>query len=86
MGTLQERRNAYLQNLGNKISSGEYGILENTDFSYYMFFGDRLIEKTKTIEEIINLKNEKWSYIGTCIVIITRNDDGKIDINIMGQF
>lgn len=83
MQSVQVRQNTYLQDLGRNISSGMYGILEEKEFSHFLFFGDRVVEKSKTLEEILNLKNKKWRYVGTCVVIITRTDDQKVNIGIM---
>lgn len=83
MESVNERQNTYIQHLGNNISSGMYGILEDKEFSHFLFFGERVVEKSKTLEEILNLKTKKWHYVGTCVVIITRTDDQKVNIGIM---
>ena len=57
--SLEERRNAYLKNLTQSIVNGEFGVLADKENSFHLFFGVRVLEKTKTLSEMHNIMEKK---------------------------
>ena len=83
---LIKRKNDYIVSLGKKITDGEIDILNQIEYPVHLFFGFSHLEKSKTLDEMIQIKDDKWSNIITCIVVIKRDNDNGIDINILPPF
>lgn len=85
--SLEERRNAYLKNLTQSIVNGEFGVLADKEHSFHLFFGVRVLEKTKTLEEMHNILKEKWYGLGTTIISVVRDEvNHSIEIGVISPF
>ena len=66
-----------LNRLAYKIDKNAFSILDDLEFSFHLFFGDRYIEKTKTLPEMIKLRNEKYNRIQTTIISFDRKPENE---------
>ena len=84
--SLEERRKEYLKNLTQRIVNGEFGVLADKEHSFHLFFGVRILEKTKTLSEMQNILKEKWYGLVTTIISVDRDEvNQSIKINIIPQ-
>lgn len=82
--SLEERRKAYLENLTQRIVKGEFGVLADKEHSFHLFFGDRVLEKTKTLSEMHDIVKEKWIGLVKTIISVDRNEvNQSIEIGII---
>jgi hypothetical protein len=84
--SLEERRNAYLKNLTQRIVNGDFGVIADKEHSFHLFFGVRILEKTKTLSEIQNILKEKWYGLVTTIISVDRDEiNQSIEISVIPQ-
>ncbi len=82
--SLEERRNTYLENLTHRIVKGDFGVLADKEHSFHLFFGVRVLEKTKTLSEMHNILKEKWYGIVTTIISVDRDEvNQSIEISVI---
>lgn len=88
--SLKEKNNQYIDYLIKQINTEKFDVLNNFECCYHLFFGEHHIEQSKTSEEIFKLRDEKYSYLSTYVVIVKRNVENKklkkIDIEIIPPF